>query len=90
MKANTCQEMHTIPEEGEGGGEEEEGGPDAAEVVEVLDGVHAEPGEGLDVRVAVVQGVDVLVHRLAGKGEAFINDVHTISGCKCNSAFFIQ
>ena len=30
-------------------------------VVEVLDGVHAEAGEGLDVRVAVVQRVDLLV-----------------------------
>ena len=49
--------------ESEGCGVDEEAGAQAAEVVEVLDGVHGEPGEGLYVRVAVVQAVDVLVHR---------------------------
>ena len=48
--------------ESEGRGVDEEAGAQAAEVVEVLDGVHGEPGEGLYVRVAVVQAVDVLVH----------------------------
>ena len=49
--------------ESEGRGVDEEAGAQAAEVVEVLDGVHGQPGEGLYVRVAVVQAVDVLVHR---------------------------
>ena len=52
-----------VVHESEGRGVDEEAGAQAAEVVEVLDGVHGEPGEGLYVRVAVVQAVDVLVHR---------------------------
>ena len=41
---------------------EQEGGAEAAEVVEVLQGVHGQPGEGLNVGVPVVDAVDVLVH----------------------------
>ena len=41
---------------------DQEGGAEAAEVVEVLQGVHGQPGEGLNVRVPVVDAVDVLVH----------------------------
>ena len=48
--------------ESEGRGVEEEGGSEAAEVVEVLQRVHAQSGEGLDVSVPVVEAVDVLVH----------------------------
>ena len=48
--------------EGEWSCVEEEGGSEAAEVVEVLQGVHAQSGEGLDVSVPVVKAVDVLVH----------------------------
>ena len=55
--------MDAVPPEGEGGGEEDEGGRQAAEEVEVLHWVHAEPGERLNVRVAVVQAVDVFVER---------------------------
>ena len=50
--------------ESEGCGVDEEAGAQAAEVVEVLDGVHAQAREGLDVGVAVVEGVDVLVESL--------------------------
>ena len=64
IRSNTCQEVHTIPQEGKRGCEKYEGGPYATEVVEVLDGVHAESGKWLNVGVAVVQGMDVLVHRL--------------------------
>ena len=41
---------------------EEEGGSEAAEVVEVLQGMHGEAGEGLNVCVPVVDAVDVFVH----------------------------
>ena len=58
------EQVNPVPHESKGGGKDEEGGADAAVVVEVLDGVHAESGEGLDVGVAVVQRVDVLVHGL--------------------------
>ena len=47
--------------ESEGRGVDEEGRTEAAEVVEVLERMHAEAGEGFDVRVAVVEAVDVLV-----------------------------
>ena len=49
--------------ESEGRGEEEEGGADTAEVEEVLNRVHGQPGEGLHVCVAVVDAVDVFVQR---------------------------
>ena len=55
------EEVDAVPHEGEGGGVDQEGGAQAAEVVEVLQGVHTEPREGLNVRVAVVQAVDVFV-----------------------------
>ena len=35
---------------------------EAAEVVEMLDGMHAQSGERLNVGVPVVEAVDVLVH----------------------------
>ena len=54
--------MYSDLHESEGRGVEEEGGSEAAEVVEVLQGVHAQSGEGLDVSVPVVEAVDVLVH----------------------------
>ena len=57
------QEVDAVPPEGEGRREEDEGGRQAAEEVEVLHWVHAEPGERFNVSVAVVQAVDVLVHR---------------------------
>ena len=41
---------------------EEEGGSEAAEIVEVLQGMHGEAGEGLNVCVSVVDAVDVFVH----------------------------
>ena len=58
MRANTFQEMNTIPEEGKGSGEEDEGGPDAAVqgrakkfllclVKEVLPGLMASPSATL-------------------------------------------
>ena len=56
-RAGREEEVDAVPEEGEGRGEAEQRGQDARKVVEVLDGVHAEAGEGLDVRVAVVQRV---------------------------------
>ena len=56
--------MHTIPQEGKRGREQYQRGPDAAVVVKVLDRVHAESSKWLDVSVAVVQGMDVLVHCL--------------------------
>ena len=40
--------------------------PSPPVVVEMLDGMHAEAGEGLDVRVPVVERVHVLVQRLRG------------------------
>ena len=58
------EQMDTVPHEGKGGGKDEEGGSDTAVVVEVLDGMHAQPREGFDVGVAVVEGVDILVQRL--------------------------
>ena len=47
--------------ESEGRGVDKEAGAQAAEVVEVLQGMHAETREGFNVRVAVVQAVDVFV-----------------------------
>ena len=41
---------------------EEEGGSEAAEVVEMLQGMHGEAGEGLNVCVPVMDAVDVFVH----------------------------
>ena len=58
------EQMDTVPHEGKGGGKDEEGGSDTAVVVEVLDGMHAQPREGFDVGVAVVERVDVLVESL--------------------------
>ena len=40
--------------------------PSPPVVVEMLDGMHAEPSERLDVRVPVVERVHVLVQRLRG------------------------
>ena len=40
--------------------------PSPPVVVEMLYGMHAEAGEGLDVRVPVVERVHVLVQRLRG------------------------
>ena len=40
--------------------------PSPPVVVEMLDGMHAEAGERLDVRVPVVERVHVLVQRLRG------------------------
>ena len=40
--------------------------PSPPVVVEMLYGMHAEPSEGLDVRVPVVERVHVLVQRLRG------------------------
>ena len=48
------EQVHRVPHEGERGGEDEEAGPEAAVVVEVLHWVHAQPSERLNVRVAVV------------------------------------
>ena len=53
--------MDAVPHEVEGGHEEEEARRHATEVVHVLNRVHAEAAEGLDVRVPVVQTVHVLV-----------------------------
>ena len=53
--------MYSDLHESEGRGVEEEGGSEAAEVVEVLQGMHAETREGFNIRVAVVQAVDVFV-----------------------------
>ena len=58
------QQVDAIPHESKGCCKDEEGGPDTAVVVEVLNGVHAQPREGFDVGVAVVEGVDILVQRL--------------------------
>ena len=58
------EEVDPVPHEGKGSGKEEEGGSDAAVVVEMLNGVHAQPSERLNVRVAVVERVDVLVQSL--------------------------
>ena len=58
------QQVDTIPHESKGCCKDEEGGPDTAVVVEVLDGVHAQPRERLDVRVTVVEGVHVFVQSL--------------------------
>ena len=58
------QQVDTIPHESKGCCKDEEGGSDTAVVVEVLDGVHAQPRKGFDVGVAVVEGVDVLVESL--------------------------
>ena len=70
------QQVDTVPQEVEGGGEEGEGGEDAGEVVEVLHRVHAQPSEWLHVGVAVVEGVDVGEERLAVQqavGEVEVN-----------------
>ncbi len=48
--------------EGKRCGVDQEGWAKAAEVVEMLNGVHAEAREWLNVRVPVVKAVDVLVH----------------------------
>ena len=58
------QQVDPVPHEGKGSGEEEEGGANAAVVVEMLNGVHAQPSERLNVRVAMVERVDVLVESL--------------------------
>lgn len=50
-----------MPHRVEGRHFEDQRRPDAAVVVQMLDWVHAQAGEGLDVRVAVVQRVHVLV-----------------------------
>ena len=55
------QEVDAVPHEGEGGGVHQEGGAQTAEVVEVLQGMHAQSREGFNVRVAVVETVDVFV-----------------------------
>ena len=59
----TEQQVDAVPPEGKGGGEEDEGGRQAAEEVEVLHWVHAQTGERFYVCVAVVQAVDVFVER---------------------------
>ena len=59
----TEQQVDAVPPEGEGGGEEDEGGRQAAEEVEVLHWVHAQTRERFYVCVAVVQAVDVFVER---------------------------
>ena len=48
------EQVHRVPHEGEGGGEDEEAGPEAAVVVEMLHRVHAQPSERLNIRVPVV------------------------------------
>ena len=58
------EQVNPVPHESKGGGKDEEGGADAAVVVEMLNGVHAQPSERLDVRVAMVERVDVLVESL--------------------------
>ena len=58
------EEVDAVPHEGKGCGEDEEGRADAAVVVEVLDGMHAQTRERFNVCVAVVEGVDVLVESL--------------------------
>ena len=55
------EEVDAVPHEGEGGGVDQEGGTQTAEVVEVLQGMHAQTRERFNVRVAVVQTVDVFV-----------------------------
>lgn len=50
-----------MPHRVEGRHFEDQRRPDAAVVVQMLDWVHAQAGEGLDVGVAVVQRVHVLV-----------------------------
>ena len=56
-RARRQQQVHAVPEEGEGRAEEDEAWQHASVVEEVLDRVHAEAREGLDVRVAMVQRV---------------------------------
>ena len=56
--------MHAVPEVVEGVHPEPERGDDAGEVVEVLDRVHREAGEGLDVDVPMVQRVHEFVNNL--------------------------
>ena len=58
------EQVNPVPHESKGGGKDEEGGAHAAVVVEVLDRVHAQPRERLDVRVTVVEGVHVFVQSL--------------------------
>ena len=41
---------------------DQEGGAEAAEVVEMLQRMHGEAGKGLNVSIPVVDAVDVLVH----------------------------
>ena len=55
------EQVDAVPHESEGGGVDQEGRPQAAEVVEVLQGVHAESREWFNVSVAVVKAVDVFV-----------------------------
>lgn len=58
--------------EGKRCGVDQERGAEAAEVVEMLNGVHAEAREWLNVGVPVVKAVDVLVHgRDVDKSKAF-------------------
>ena len=49
------QQVNTVPQEMERRADKRQVGQDAREVVEVLDGMHAEAGKWLDVSVAVVQ-----------------------------------
>ena len=58
------EQVNPVPHESKGGGKDEEGGTDAAVVVEVLDRMHAQPRERLDVRVTVVERVHVFVQSL--------------------------
>ena len=58
------EQVNPVPHESKGRGKDEEGWADAAVVVEVLDGVHAQPRERLDVRVTVVEGVHIFVQSL--------------------------
>ena len=48
--------------EGKRCGVDQERRAKAAKVVEMLQGMHAESGEGLNVGIPVVEAVDVLVH----------------------------
>ena len=81
------QQVDPVPHEGKGSGEEEEGGANAAVVVEMLNGVHAQPSERLNVRVAMVERVDVLVESLdvdepVGKVEMELTVEGNPEGCQ--------
>ena len=81
------QQVDAIPHESKGCCKDEEGGPDTAVVVEVLDGVHAQPREGFYVGVAVVEGVDVLVESFdvdepMGKVEVKLSVEWNPEGCQ--------